>query len=110
MAAADSGASIALLELIAATAWERAEWHGWLAKRGDAILSTSTGPNASDRFRTVGDLMLHIFIAEKHHVDRLARREISDVSSIPTGNIEALFGFRLRSRPGSGGIRRPRNG
>jgi len=98
MAAADYGASIALLELIAATAWERAEWHGWLVKRGDAILSTSMGPNASDGFRTVGDLTLHIFIAEKHHVDRLARREITDASSISTGSIEALFGFGRRSR------------
>ncbi len=85
-------------ELLAYSDWERGIWHEWLRKHGDAVLKTSVGPNGDGRFQTVGDFVRHIFSAEKRYVDRVSGRPITDTSSIPTDNIEALFKFGAESR------------
>ena len=90
--------SLSMNELMEYTEWERGKWHEWLLKRGDEILKTSAGPHGDGRFQTVGDVVRHIFSAEKRYVDRLSERAITDTSSIPTGSIEALFQFGQQSR------------
>jgi hypothetical protein len=40
-----------------------------------------------------GDLVRHIFSAEKRYVERLSDRPLTDTASIPNDNLEALFGF-----------------
>ena len=80
------------------TDWERQKWHDWLRQHGDRVLVTSTGPNSDARFETLGDLVRHIFSAEKRYVERLSDKPLSDTASIPTENIEALFNFGQESR------------
>ncbi len=91
-------ASVSLSELVEFTGWERNQWRERLSAHGDAALGTGVGAHGDGRFETVGDLVKHIFIAEKHHVDRLSNRPITDVSAIPGDTIEKLFAFGERSR------------
>ena len=90
--------SVSFQELMEFTEWERGKWHQWLCDRGDAVLAVGAGPHGDGRFESVGDLVKHIFIAEKHHVDRLSNRPITDPAAIAGNNIESLFQFGRRSR------------
>jgi uncharacterized damage-inducible protein DinB len=89
---------VSLIELIEFTEWERNKWRGWFRERGDSVLAISAGPHGDGRFQSIADLVKHIFIAEKHHVDRLSNRPITDTNSIPSDNIEKIFEFGKRSR------------
>ena len=92
------GASLNLNDLMDYTDWERQKWHGWLRQHGAEILKISAGPHGDGRFTTVGDLIRHMFSAEKRYVDRLSGRPLTDATSIPNEDIEALFQFGQRSR------------
>jgi uncharacterized damage-inducible protein DinB len=91
-------AGVSFGELMEFTGWERSQWRERLSAHGDAALGTGVGAHGDGRFETVGDLVKHIFIAEKHHVDRLSNRPITDVSTIPGDTVEKLFAFGERSR------------
>jgi uncharacterized damage-inducible protein DinB len=84
--------------LIEYTDWERQRWHEWLCQHGDDALKMSAGPNGDGRFKTMGDLIGHIFSAEKFYVERLSGRALTNLPSIPNDSIEALFQFGARSR------------
>lgn len=84
--------------LIEYTEWERARWRDWFLERGDKALSVSTGPHGDSRLQTVGEVIRHIFSAEKRYIDRLWGRPITETSSIPTDDIAALFQFGQLSR------------
>jgi uncharacterized damage-inducible protein DinB len=88
---------LSLTELMEATEWERGKWYDLFQERRNTVLAISTGPNG-DRFPNVGELVRHIFIAEKHHVDRLSNRPITDTDSVSSDNVERLFQFGRRSR------------
>lgn len=89
---------LSLNELIRYTDWERGKWASWLSQQGDSVLDLSVGPHGDGRFQTVGDVVRHIFSAEKRYVDRLSNRPLTDTTSIPNGNVEVLFEFGRRSR------------
>jgi len=80
------------------TNWQRQEWNDWLRQHGEHVLKTSVGPHGDGRFQTVGELIRHIFSAEKRYVERLSGRLLTDPASIPTENIEGLFQFSRQSR------------
>lgn len=84
-------------QLISYTDWEREKWREWLGQHGEA-LKTSVGPNADNRFRTVGDVVKHIFSAELRYVERLSEKPLTDTASLPNDNIEGLFAFGQQSR------------
>ena len=84
--------------LLEYTDWERQKWHESLRHQGDRILLTTTGANSDARFETVGDLVRHIFSAEKRYVERLSDQPLTDTASLSTENIEALFKFGQESR------------
>jgi len=90
--------NVSLHELLDYTDWERKKWQDWLKERDDAVLKTSAGPNSDERFKTVGEVIRHVFSAEKRYVDRLSDRVLTDTSSVPADNVEALFAFGLQSR------------
>jgi hypothetical protein len=46
----------------------------------------------------VGEVIRHIFSAETRYVDRLSGRAITDTSSVPADNLEALFQLGQQSR------------
>ena len=82
-----------LLEFIEYTDWERAYWHDWFRKHGDNVLAINSGPHGDGRFQVIGDIVKHIFSAEKRYVDRLSNRPLTDTASLPNDNVEALFQF-----------------
>lgn len=90
--------SLSLNELIEYTDWERGQWHDWLQQHGDGVLAITAGPHGDGRFQTIGDLVRHIFSAEKRYIDRLSNRPITDTASIPANNVEALFDLGRESR------------
>jgi uncharacterized damage-inducible protein DinB len=89
---------VSLMELMEFTARERNKWFDWLRGRSDSILAIGVGPHGDGRFQSVGDLVKHIFIAEKHHIDRLSTRPLTATASVPSGSLEGLFQFGRRSR------------
>ncbi len=92
--------NVNLGELLEYTEWERRKWHDWLQPRGDQILKTSVGPHGDGRFQTVGEVIRHVFGAEKRYVERLSDRPLTDPTSVPAGDLEALFAFGQQSRKG----------
>jgi uncharacterized damage-inducible protein DinB len=88
--------AVNLIDLIAYTDWQRAKWHVLLRQHADA-LQTTVGPNGDGRFANIGDLVKHVFSAEKRYVDRLSNRPLTDPASIPN-DVEARFAFGRQSR------------
>ncbi|MBV8729306.1 MAG: DinB family protein, partial [Acidobacteriia bacterium] len=91
-------ATFALADLLDYTDWQRRLWFDWLRERGEPILDIGAGPGGDGRFEKVGDLIRHIFSAEKRYVERLTNRPITDPATISISNIEALFQFGEQSR------------
>ena len=89
---------ITLAELIEYTDWQREKWRDWFGQNGEDALKVSAGPHGDGRLNTIGDIVRHIFSAEKRYVDRFSGREITDTSTIPTDNADALFAFGEKSR------------
>ena len=83
--------------LIGYTDWERKKWHDWLEHHSEA-LKTSMGPLGDNQ--TVGDVVKHIFSAEKRYIERLSDEPLTDTASIPSDNLEALFKLGQQSRQG----------
>jgi uncharacterized damage-inducible protein DinB len=92
--------NLSLNDLMTYTSWERQKWHDFFQRHGEQVLKTSAGPHGDGRFKTVGDLVRHIFGAEKRHVERLSERQLTDLACIPSDSIEALFQFGEQSRKG----------
>jgi uncharacterized damage-inducible protein DinB len=47
---------------------------------------------------TVGEIIRHIFSAEKRYIDRLSHRELTDPAKFPADNVDQLFAFGEQSR------------
>ena len=92
--------TMTLNDLMEYSAWERNKWRHWLLQHGDQVLETSAGAHGDGRFQTVGELIRHIFSAEKRYVERLSGQPLTDQSTVPSKNVEALFQFGDRSRQG----------
>jgi uncharacterized damage-inducible protein DinB len=90
--------AITLAEMIEYTDWLRERWHEWLRREGDAVLKISAGEHGDGRLNTIGDIVRHIFSAEKRYVDRFSGREITDTSSVPNDDTAALFSLGAESR------------
>ena len=90
--------NLSLKELIDYTDWERQKWYDWLRLQDEQVLKISAGPHGDGRFGTVGELVRHMFSAEKRYVERLSDRPLSDTASVPNDNVEALFRFGQQSR------------
>lgn len=87
-----------LAALVDYTDWEREKWNDFLRQQGEPVLEMGAGPRGDGRFERVGDLVKHIFSAEKRYIDRLSGRPLTGHDAIPNGPIEALFQFGQQSR------------
>ncbi|MCC6861009.1 MAG: DinB family protein [Bryobacterales bacterium] len=85
-------------DLIDYTAWQRRKWYDWLRQAGSGILEATAGPHGDGRFNEVGEVLRHIFSAEKRYIDRLAGRPITDTAVIAPGSLQALLDLGDRSR------------
>src|SRR5215469_13034173 len=83
--------------LIGYTDWERQKWYDWLEHHSEA-LKTSMGPRGDDQ--TVGEVVKHIFSAEKRYIERLSDEPLTDTAAIRNDNLEALFELGQQSRQG----------
>jgi uncharacterized damage-inducible protein DinB len=87
-----------LNDLLEYTDWERQQWQAWFLRHGDHVLKTSIGDHGDGRFATVGEVVRHIFSAEKRYVDRLSGRPLTDTSTVATDSTATLFQFGEQSR------------
>lgn len=87
-----------LEDLIEYTDWERGKWREFLRAHGDELLKLGVGSHGDGRFESVGDVVRHIFAAEKRYIDRLSGREITDTSGLASDKSEVLFDFGAQSR------------
>jgi uncharacterized damage-inducible protein DinB len=85
-------------DLLEYSDWDRAQWRAWFLEQGPKALSTSLGPNADGRFRDIGELVRHIFSAEKRYVERSLKAPLTDTSTIPANDVSALFALGQESR------------
>jgi uncharacterized damage-inducible protein DinB len=85
-------------DLINYTDWERQKWHDWFIHRGDQVLRISAGSHGDGRFANVGQLVRHIFSAEKRYIERLSGRTLTDPASVSCDSVETLFDFGEQSR------------
>jgi uncharacterized damage-inducible protein DinB len=85
-------------DLLNYTEWERRKCHEFLRRQDPAVLKMTAGPHGDGRMQTIGDIIRHIFMAEKRYVDRLTGRPITEHTSVPSDNLEALFEFGQLSR------------
>ena len=85
-------------DLLDYTDWQRERWEALLRPRGTEALAIGIGPNGDGRFRTIGELIRHIFSAERRYVDRLSDRPITDTSTIPADSVDTVFAFGRESR------------
>ena len=85
-------------DLLAYSDWDRAQWRAWFLEHGRTPLSTDLGPNTDGRIRDIGELVRHIFSAEKRYVERSLKVPLTDTSKIPANDVEALFAFGDESR------------
>ncbi len=90
--------SLDLNELLRYTDWERRKWENGFRQQGDAVLQISAGSHGDGRFQQVGELVKHIFSAEKRYVERLSGRPLTDTATLPHDRIEPLFAFGSASR------------
>src|SRR5213082_1533646 len=82
-----------LAHLLDYTDWERAQWHAWFREQGPAALAVDLGPNSNGRVNTIGELVRHIFSAEKRYVDRVVGAPLTDPAAVP----ERTLKLSLRS-------------
>ena len=83
--------------LIAYTDWERQKWQDWFGQHREA-LRTSWGAHGDNQ--TVGEVVKHIFCAEKRYIERLSDQPLTDTVSIPNDSFEAIFELGRKSRQG----------
>ena len=89
---------LAVNDLLNYTDWERRKWSEWLRERGGQVLTVNAGPHGDGRFQSVGELMRHIFSAEKRYIERLSDRPITDTAAIPADDLDAIFELSQQSR------------
>src|SRR5712691_8207556 len=71
-----------LAHLLDYTDWERAQWHAWFREQGPGALAVDLGPNNNGRVNTIGELVRHIFSAEKRYVDRIQGASLTDPAAV----------------------------
>ena len=77
---------------------DRTQWHVWFREQGPTALAVDLGAHNAGRIHNVGELIRHIFSAEKRYVERSLQLPLTDTSAIPAEDIEALFAFGVESR------------
>jgi len=90
--------SFSLNDLLDYTEWDRTQWHTWFRDQGPAVLSIGLGANNDGRIKDVGERVRHIFSAEKRYVERCLGVPLTDTSTIPSNDSEALFRFGAETR------------
>ena len=89
---------LSLNDLMDYTDWDRGKWHALLREPGAGALGIGVGPHGDGRVQNVGELIRHIFSAERRYVERLSGRAVSDTSGFAADDADALFRFGAETR------------
>lgn len=90
--------TLSIDDLLAYTDWQRRLWHEFLRQKGNDVLKTSAGANGDGRLSTVGEIIRHMFSAEKRYIERLSHRELTDYSNMPANDVDEIFRLGQQSR------------
>lgn len=90
--------TLALEDLLAYTDWQRSLWLDFLRQQQSNVLKIGSGAHGDERLSTVGEIIRHIFSAEKRYIERLSNVPLTDTSVIPSDDLETLFAFGAQSR------------
>jgi len=83
--------------LLQYTEWEREKWHA-LFTRNHAAFLTKSGPHGDGRLNTVGEIVRHIFSAERRYPERLQGLPMTETGNVPAGDVAAVFTLGRQSR------------
>src|SRR5213075_3027123 len=83
--------------LLEYTDWDRAQWEQWFRAQDRSAFAVALGANAYGPFKSVGELVRHIFSAEQRYVDRVRGRPVTDAKE-PSDDVDALFDLGRRTR------------
>jgi len=89
---------LSINDLLDYTDWQRNKWHAWMMQQQEDVLKISVGPHGDGRFESIGDLIRHIFSAEKRYIERLSGRPLTDTTSVPVNKVDMLFKFSEQGR------------
>lgn len=84
--------------LLEYTEWDRGQWERYFREQGPEAFAVGVGANTDGRIANVGELVRHIFSAEQRYVERIQQLTLSDTSTVPANDVDALFDFGRRSR------------
>ena len=90
--------AFSLNDLLDYTEWDRAQWHRWFREQDASVLTLGLGANNDGRIKNIGELVRHIFSAEKRYVERCRGVPLTDTSTVPSNDVEALFRFGAETR------------
>ena len=90
--------TLELEDLLTYTDWQRSLWLALLRKQQSDVLKIPSGPHGDGRLNTIGEIVRHIFSAERRYIERLSNEPLTDTSVIPADDLEALFVFGAQSR------------
>ncbi len=92
--------ALSLEDLLAYTDWDRAQWHAWFRHQGPSALDVGLGANGDGRIKSVGELVRHIFSAEKRYVERALGTPLTDTTTVSTSDVDAVGDTTKDDRPG----------
>ncbi|HAO99635.1 MAG TPA: hypothetical protein DCQ83_06280 [Fibrobacteres bacterium] len=90
--------SFSIDDLLTYTDWDRTKWHEWFREQGPKALAVDLGANNNGNIHNVGQLVRHIFAAEKRYVERCLKTTLTDPTSISAEDVEAMFAFGVTGR------------
>lgn len=88
-------------ELLAYTGGEREKWYAWFSAHPAAVLDATL--QRLGAYPTVWQMMDHIFLVERRHLERLTSApELTDSTGVEEPDLAALFQFARATRDGLG--------
>ena len=84
--------------LLEYTEWDRTGWSAYFRAQGPEVFAADLGPNSDGRIKNIGELVRHIFAAEKRYVERIRGLPLTDSADVPADDADALFELGRQSR------------
>jgi uncharacterized damage-inducible protein DinB len=80
--------ALSFTDLMAYTDEETRRWEAWFRDAGPATLAVSLGEG---RWKTVGELIYHVFMVERRYAERLLGEPVTPYASEPPRELDEIF-------------------
>lgn len=80
--------ALGFADLMAYTDGETRRWEAWLRDAGPAALAVSLGEG---RWKTVGELIYHVFLVERRYAERLLGEPVTPYADEPPRGVDEIF-------------------